>query len=69
MNAFYEHHAYRCFDRILLHATIQPLQQEQRAIGFFWSDRSTRPLKLGCIYTTIAIFSLPVGCAGGTAWA
>jgi hypothetical protein len=30
MNAFYEHHKdsirfnYRCFDRILLHATIQP---------------------------------------------
>lgn len=41
MNAFYEHHkdnirfAYRCFDRILLHAAIQPFQQEQRAVGFF----------------------------------
>ena len=39
MNAFYEHHkdsirfAYRCFDRILLHAMIQPFQQEQRAVG------------------------------------
>ncbi len=36
MNAFYEHHKdnirfdYRCFDRILLHAAIQPFQQENR---------------------------------------
>ena len=43
MNAFYEHHkdnirfAYRGFDRILLHAAIQPFQQEQRAVGFFWT--------------------------------
>ena len=41
MNAFYQHHkdsirfAYRCFDRILLHGSIQPFQQEQRAVGFF----------------------------------
>jgi hypothetical protein len=41
MNAFCEHHknnirfVYRCFDRILLHAAIQPFQQEQRAVGFF----------------------------------
>src|SRR5947209_18720142 len=41
MNAFYEHHknnirfAYRCFDRILLHAAIQPFQQPERAVGFF----------------------------------
>ncbi len=50
MNAFYEHHkdnirfAYRCFDRILLHAAIQPFQQEQRAVGFFWSYRHIYPV-------------------------
>jgi hypothetical protein len=50
MNAFYEHHkdnirfAYRCFDRILLHAAIQPFQQEQRVIGFFWSYRQIYPV-------------------------
>jgi hypothetical protein len=50
MNAFYEHHknnirfVYRCFDRILLHATIQPFQQEQRAVGFFWSYRQIYPV-------------------------
>ncbi len=50
MNAFYEHHkdnirfAYRCFDRILLHAMIQPFQQEQRAVGFFWSYRQIYPV-------------------------
>ena len=50
MNAFYEHHkdnirfAYRCFDRILLHATIQPFQQEQRAVGFFWTYRQIYPV-------------------------
>jgi hypothetical protein len=50
MNAFYKHHkdnirfAYRCFDRILLHAAIQPFQQEQRAIGFFWSYRQIYPV-------------------------
>jgi hypothetical protein len=41
MNAFYEHHqgsirfGYRCFDRILLNAVIQPFQQPERVIGFF----------------------------------
>jgi len=51
MNAFYEHHkdsirfAYRCFDRILLHATIQPFQQEQRAVGFFWTYRQIYPVR------------------------
>ncbi len=41
MNTFYEHHhhsiklAYRCFDRILLNALIQPFQQPERVIGFF----------------------------------
>ena len=50
MNAFFEHHkdnirfAYRCFDRILLHAAIQPFQQEQRAVGFFWSYRQIYPV-------------------------
>src|SRR5881396_1506671 len=50
MNAFYEHHkdnirfAYRCFDRILLHAAIQPFQQEQRAVGFFWTYRQLYPV-------------------------
>jgi hypothetical protein len=50
MNAFYDHHkdnirfAYRCFDRILLHATIQPFQQEQRAVGFFWTYRQIYPV-------------------------
>jgi hypothetical protein len=28
---------YRCFDRILLNATIQPLQEEKRVVGFFWT--------------------------------
>jgi hypothetical protein len=50
MNAFCEHHkdnirfAYRCFDRILLHATIQPFQQEERAVGFFWTYRHIYPV-------------------------
>ncbi len=41
MNAFYQHHKdniafhYRCFDRILLNALIQPFQQPERVIGFF----------------------------------
>ena len=41
MNAFYEHHQdsiqfrYRCFDRILLNALIQPFQQPERVLGFF----------------------------------
>jgi len=50
MNAFYEHHknnirfAYRCFDRILLHAAIQPFQQEQRVVGFFDFYRQIYPV-------------------------
>src|SRR5436190_20283988 len=41
MNTFYEHHhdsirfTYRCFDRLLLNALIQPFQQPERVIGFF----------------------------------
>jgi hypothetical protein len=50
MNAFYEHHkdsirfTYRCFDRILLNASIQPFQQMARAVGFFWSYRQIYPV-------------------------
>jgi hypothetical protein len=50
MNAFYEHHkdnirfAYRCFDRILLHAAIQPFQQPERAVGFFDFYRQIYPV-------------------------
>jgi hypothetical protein len=50
MNAFYEHHkdnirfAYRCFDRILLNAAIQPFQQPERALGFFWTYRHIYPV-------------------------
>lgn len=50
MNAFYEHHQdnirfhYRCFDRILLNGAIQPFQQEERALGFFWTYRHTYPV-------------------------
>ena len=50
MNAFYEHHQhniafhYRCFDRLLLHAAIQPFQQPERVMGFFWSYRQLDPV-------------------------
>ena len=50
MNAFYEHHkannrfAYRCFDRILLHAAIQPFQQPARVVGFFDFYRQIYPV-------------------------
>jgi len=50
MNAFYEHHKdtirfhYRCFDRLLLNATIQPFQQEKRVVGFFWAYRKLYPV-------------------------
>ncbi len=50
MNAFCEHHQdnikfrYRCFDRILLNGLIQPFQQEQRVMGFFWTYRRTYPV-------------------------
>ena len=43
MNAFCEHHnnsikfGYRCFDRILLNGLIQPFQQPERVIGFFYA--------------------------------
>src|ERR1051326_1161191 len=50
MNAFYEHHQhniafhYRCFDRLLLNAAIQPFQQPARVMGFFWSYRRLYPV-------------------------
>ena len=50
MNAFYQHHQhniafhYRCFDRILLHAAIQPFQQPERVMGFFWTYRQLYPV-------------------------
>jgi hypothetical protein len=50
MNAFYLHHkdsirfGYRCFDRILLNAAIQPFQQPERALGFFWTYRHIYPV-------------------------
>jgi hypothetical protein len=49
MNAFYEHHqdsirfGYRCFDRLLLNGLIQPFQQPERVIGFFWTYRHRYP--------------------------
>jgi hypothetical protein len=50
MNAFSEHHKdsitfhYRCFDRVLLNAAIQPFQQPERVMGFFWSYRQVYPV-------------------------
>jgi len=50
MNAFDQHHKhniafhYRCFDRLLLNATIQPFQQPERVMGFFWSYRQLYPV-------------------------
>ena len=50
MNAFYEHHkdnirfGYRCFDRILLNGLIQPFQQPERVLGFFWTYRHIYPV-------------------------
>ena len=49
MNAFYQHPKhniafhYRCFDRFLLNAAIQPFQQPERVMGFFWSYRQLYP--------------------------
>jgi hypothetical protein len=50
MNAFYEHHQdsisfhYACFDRLLLNAAIQPFQQPERVMGFFWAYRRQYPV-------------------------
>jgi hypothetical protein len=50
MNAFFQHHKdnisfhYRCFDRILLNASIQPFQQPERVVGFFSTYRDVYPV-------------------------
>jgi hypothetical protein len=50
MNTFYEHHhdsirfTYRCFDRMLLNALIQPFQQPERVVGFFNTYRNLYPV-------------------------
>jgi len=50
MNAFVEHHQhsirfqYRCFDRLLLNGAIQPFQQPERILGFFWTYRRIYPV-------------------------
>ena len=50
MDAFFEHHRksirfrYRCFDRLLLNALIQPFQQPERVVGFFGSYRKQYPV-------------------------
>ena len=50
MDAFFKHHKnsirfrYRCFDRILLNAVIQPFQQPERVVGFFGSYRTQYPV-------------------------
>ena len=48
MNSFFEHHKdsirwhYRCFDRILLNGLIQPFQQPERVVGFFYHQLEHR---------------------------
>ena len=50
MNAFFQHHKdnitfhYRCFDRMLFNATIQPFQQPERVAGFFSTCRNIYPV-------------------------
>ncbi|HUL13030.1 MAG TPA: hypothetical protein VLU73_12790 [Methylococcaceae bacterium] len=50
MNAFYEHHqhsikfSYRCFDRLLLNASIQSFLDGARVKGFFWVYRGIYPV-------------------------
>jgi hypothetical protein len=50
MNAFVDHHQdsicfqYRCFDRLLLNGAIQPFQQPERVLGFFWTYRHLYPV-------------------------
>ena len=56
MNAFVEHHKgsirfrYRCFDRILLNGLIQPFQQPERVIGFFYSYRNQYPVSRNVLH-------------------
>jgi len=51
MNAFFQHHKdniifhYRCFDRMLFNATIQPFQQPERVVGFFSTYRDIYPVR------------------------
>jgi hypothetical protein len=55
MNTFYEHHhdsirfTYRCFDRVLLNALIQPFQQPERVVGFFNTYRELYPVSRGVL--------------------
>ena len=50
MNAFRQHHQdsiafdYRCFDRLLLNATVQPFPQPERVMGFFWACGQLYPV-------------------------
>jgi hypothetical protein len=50
MDALFEHHKgsirfrYRCIDRILLNAVIQPFQQPERVVGFFATYRAQYPV-------------------------
>ena len=59
MNAFCEHHQhnirfhYRCFDRILLNAIIQPFQQPERVIGFFNTYRRAENGRYGHMRTNM----------------
>jgi hypothetical protein len=55
MNTFYEHHhdsirfTYRCFDRLLLNALMQPFQQPERVVGFFNTYRDLYPVSRGVL--------------------
>jgi hypothetical protein len=60
MNAFVEHHQdnirfrYRCFDRLLLHGAIQPFQQPERILGFFWTYRHLYPVSRAVLRDIVA---------------
>src|SRR5262245_49682586 len=62
MNAFYGHHKdsirfrYRCFDRRLLNACIQPFLDGARAQGFFFSYRETYPVSRNVLREVAAQF-------------
>ena len=63
MNAFYERRkdnirfAYRCFDRLLLNGLIQPVQQPERAIGFFNFYRQQYPVSRDVLRDIASHFS------------
>ena len=67
MNAFYQHPKhniafhYRCFDRFLLNAAIQPFQQPERVMGFFWSYRQLCYVTLPARTTTGPVRLAQVG--------